>query len=80
MIKRWNADQILVEIQKIYWAGTDQKMDGFSTWPCKQDMYRIKWAVDEMLSQMPTYSVEDEFLEQHNKELVWKALNETHTK
>jgi len=80
MIKRWNADQILNEISKIYWAGTDMKMDGFSTWPCKQDMYRIKWAVDEMLSKMPTYSVEDEFLKEHNKELVWKALNETHTK
>ena len=80
MIKNWNSNQIISEIQKIYWAGTDPRMDGFSTWPCKQDMYRIKWAVDEMLSQMPTYSVEDEFLEQHNKELVWKTLNETHTK
>ena len=70
----------MLECEKMYYRATDMRATGWETWPCKQDMYRIKWAVDEMLSQMPTYSVEDEFLEQHNKELVWKALNETHTK
>ena len=74
MIKNWNTNQILAEINKIYWAGTDPRMDGFITWPCKQEMYRIKWAVDDMLSQMSTYAGEDEFLEEHEKELVWKAL------
>lgn len=74
MIKNWNADTIISEIGKIHWAGTDPRMDGFITWTCKQDMYKIKWAVDEMLSKMPTYSVEEEFLEEHKKELVWKAL------
>lgn len=74
MIKNWNADQIIQEASKIYLAGTNPRMDGFTTWPCKQDLYRIKWAVDEMLDNMPTYSVEDEFLAEHEKELVWKAL------
>ena len=74
MIKNWNADQIIQEVSKIYYAGTNPRMDGFTTWPCKQDLYRIKWAVDEMLDKMPRYSVEDEFLEEHEKELVWKAL------
>ena len=74
MIKNWNTNQILAEINKIYWAGTDPRMDGFTTWPCKQEMYRIKWAVDEMLSKMSIYAGEEEFLEEHEKELVWKTL------
>ena len=51
-------------------------MDGFTTWGCKQDLYRVKFALDEMLAKCPTYAPEAEFLEEHNKQLVWKALND----
>ena len=80
MIKRWNADQILNEISKIYCAGTDMKMDGFSTWPCKQDLYRVKFAVDEMLANTSGFAGEEEWLEQQRVEReqkqIWKALND----
>jgi hypothetical protein len=39
-------------------------------------MYRVKFALDEMLNKCPTYAPEAEFLEEHNKQLVWKALND----
>lgn len=74
MIKNWNVEQIINSVQKIFWAGSNPRLDGFTTWTCKQDLYRIKWAVDEMLSKMSTYEGEKEFLEEHQKELVWKAL------
>jgi hypothetical protein len=76
LIRTWNADQIISDLQQIYFATTDPRMDGFTTWACKQDMYRVKFALDEMLNKCPTYAPEAEFLEEHNKQLVWKALND----
>jgi hypothetical protein len=76
MIKDWNADKIISDLQKIYFATTDPRMDGFVTWGCKQDLYRVKFALDEMLKKCPIYAPEAEFLEQHDKEQVWKKLNE----
>jgi hypothetical protein len=76
MIKNWSVPQITTELQKIYYATTDPRMDGFVTWGCKQDLYRVKFAVEDMLARCPTYSVEEEWLEERDKELVWKALND----
>lgn len=76
MIKNWNVDRIIGDLQKIYWAGSDPRQDGFTTWGCKQDLYRVQWALEDIMSRMPKYSVEDEWLEQRDRELVWRALNE----
>jgi hypothetical protein len=76
LIRTWNADQIISDLQQIYFATTDPRIDGFTTWACKQDMYRVKFALDEMLNKCPTYAPEAEFLDEHNKQLVWKALND----
>jgi hypothetical protein len=80
MIKNWNADQIIGQLQRIYFATTDPRMDGFVTWDCKQDLYRIQFALEDMLNQCLTYVSEQEWLEQQRieqqKKKVWKALNE----
>ena len=76
MIKNWSHSLIVSELQKIYFAATDPRMDGYTTLNCKQDLYRVKFAVEDMLARCPTYSVEEEWLEERDKELVWKALND----
>ena len=76
MIIRWNVDNIVSELQKCYWATTDPKMDGFTTWRCKQDLYRVKFAVDEMLKNTSTFAGEQEWLEQQQKEKMWKVLSD----
>lgn len=76
MIKNWSVPQITTELQKIYYATTDPRMDGFVTWSCKQDLYRVKFAVEDMLARCPTYAPETEWLEERDKELVWRALND----
>lgn len=76
MIITWKPKEIISQIQSMYFAITDPRMDGFVTWPVKQDLYKIKWEIDEALSKCPNYHGEEEFLEEHNKEVTWKALNE----
>ena len=80
MIRNWNAGDIISELQKIYFATTDPRMDGYTTWACKQDLYRVQFALERMLKNCPTYSLEDEWLEEQRlereKQQVWRTLND----
>ena len=71
----WNVDRVIGECQKMYRGATDPYVTGFVNWPCKQDLYRVKFAVDEMLKKTSGFAGEEEWLEQQEKEKMWKALN-----
>lgn len=60
-------------IQSMSLDMNNPRNDGFSTWPIKQDLYKIKWAVDSILDRAPTYAGEKEWLAEQN---VDKALRE----
>ena len=79
MIINWNVDSIVSELQKCYWATTDPKMDGFTTWRCKQDLYRVQFALENMLNKCPTYAGEQEWLAEQQLERdqkqMWSALS-----
>ena len=80
MIRDWNVNNIIAECTRIWQGATDPNVTGWNNWPCKQDLYRVKFAVDEMLVRTSTFSEEQEWLEQQRieqeKQTVWKALNE----
>lgn len=76
MIIRWNTSDIVRQVETMSYAASDPREDGFTTWPVKQDLYKIKWAVDEALKRCPVYAPEKEFLQEHEKEQMWKTLNE----
>jgi hypothetical protein len=40
-------------------------------------LYRVKFAVDEMLKNTSGFAGEEEWLEEQEKEKMWKALNGT---
>lgn len=61
----------------IYMAGVElcnSRNDGYTQWEIKQDLYRLKWLVDNILAQSATFVGEDEFLREHEKAEVWRAL------
>ena len=74
MIRTWNADQVISECQQMYHGANDPYMTGFVNWPCKQDLYRVKFAVDEMLSKTPKFIGEAEWLLEQEKDKMWKRL------
>jgi hypothetical protein len=76
MIKRWSVEEILQQIGSMKYHVTDPYMDGFTTWPVKQDLYRIKWAVDAALEKCPEFAPEFEFLKEHEKQQMWDTLSE----
>ena len=76
MIKNWNVDTVVDQCRRMWTGATDPNVTGWNNWPCKQDLYRVKFAVDEMLRQTPTFVGETEWLEDQQKQQVWRVLNE----
>ena len=74
MIKPWNVDDIILQCEKMYWGATDPYVTGWNNWPCKQDLYRVKFAVDEMLAKTSQFSGEEEWLKEQEQEKMWKVL------
>ena len=62
---------------QIYMAGVELHSghnDGYTTWEIKKDLHRIKWLLDEIMADSPTYSEEKEFLDEHSKVKMWRTL------
>jgi hypothetical protein len=49
-------------------------MDGFTTWCYKQDLYRVKFLVDELLDKCPSFSDEEEWLRDQEAEKIVQIL------
>ena len=41
MVIDWNIKKVKEQIDKIVFAATDPKMDGYTTWGAKKDLYKI---------------------------------------
>ena len=74
MIIDWNVDRVIDDCQRMYYGANDPYVTGWNNWPCKQDLYRVKFAVDEMLKQTSTFTGEEEWLLEQEQQKMWKAL------
>jgi len=62
---------------QIYMAGVEMHSsynDGYTQWYIKQDLYKIKWLLDEIMADAPEFVMEKEFLDEHSKVKMWRAL------
>ena len=63
---------------QIYMSGVELHSpynDGFTTFEIKKDLHRIKWLLDEIMADAPTFVGEDEFLKEHNQTKMWRKLS-----
>ena len=74
MIRNWSVAEVESQLQRMYWACTDPRMDGFVTWGCKQDLYRIKFLLDELMEKCPKYAGEEEWLREQEAEKIVQIL------
>lgn len=74
MIRNWNVTEVENQLQRIYYACTDPRMDGFVTWGYKQDLYRIKFLLDELMEKCPKYAGEEEWLREQEAEKIVQIL------
>lgn len=52
----------------------DPRNDGSVTWGIKQDLYKIKFLMDNIMNNASTYVDEAEWLEEQSKKEMWKIL------
>jgi hypothetical protein len=74
MIINWNVDKVIAECQKMYYGANDNYETGWNNWPCKQDLYRVKFAVDEMLKNTSAFTGEKEWLREQEAQHILKIL------
>lgn len=66
----------LWDIHELYMKATDNYMDGFTLWRYKQDLWLLKFYVDECLDKCSTFTGEDEWLEEIEKKKMWSMLKQ----
>ena len=62
MIIDWSIKKVKTQIDKIVIAATDPKMDGWSTWGAKKDLYKILWYAEDSLKKLSKYTDEEKFV------------------
>lgn len=63
---------------QIYMAGVElhsNHNDGFTQFEIKKNLHKLKWLVDEIMKDSPTFSGEDEFLKEHDQKKMWRTLS-----
>jgi len=72
--KSWDEHNILWQIRKMGMEINSSYNDGYTSWIIKQELYHIKFELDRILENSPTFSGEEEFLKEHEKQQVWQQL------
>jgi hypothetical protein len=68
--------EILVNLQQLYFAASDPRADGFTTWEYKKDLYEIKFALEEMIRRCPNYAPEPAWLREQEAEKIVRILKQ----
>ena len=77
MIVDWSLSDLKQGVNKISFAESDPRMDGFVTWGCKKDLYELLWHVEDALDKCSTYEGEKEFVREREKQKTFEALGGT---
>lgn len=73
--KRWELGNVQDQLSACAGQMNSHYNDGFTQWHCKQDLLVIKYQLDELLRNAPTFVGESEFVAELDKKVVWKRLN-----
>jgi hypothetical protein len=72
----YNITDAAREINAAAYDASNPKNDGFTAWGAKQDLYRLKWILEDALRRCPTFSLEEEWLREQDKKKVIKYLSD----
>lgn len=75
---KYQLDMALIagQINSAVYEQTSGYNDGFISWGYKQDLYRLKWILENALARCPTYGPEADWLREQEKKQVIKILSE----
>jgi len=71
----YNITDAAREINSAAANSCDSRNDGYVAWGAKQDLYRLKWILEDALRRCPTFAPEEEWLREQEKKKVVKILS-----
>lgn len=64
-------------IRSIAYDASDMRLDGYVQWGAKQDLWRLKWILDQALKDCPHFSsVEDDWLKEQEQKKIIRILKD----
>lgn len=72
--KEWDMNSIRHQLWIMSYECGSRYNDGFTQWAIKQEMYELKWFIDKLLQDSPTFSMEEDWLLEKEKEQVVEIL------
>ena len=73
-IEKTGVARIKEQLQQWFHVMKDPRIDGFNGWGCKQKLYEVHFELEKILENAPSYSGEDEWLEEKREERVQAIL------
>ena len=64
------------QINAAVYEQTSGYNEGFLSWSYKQDLYKLKWILDDALQRCPIYGPEVEWLREQEKQRVIRILKD----
>jgi hypothetical protein len=65
----------LNEIRLAAYECSNSRTDGFVAWGIKQDLYQVKWMLDDLLKDCPSFAPEQEWVREQEQKKIIKILS-----
>lgn len=79
-MKRWDAADIAWQLNSCASQMNYRGNDGFVQWDCKKDLIQVKYQLEKLLRDSPTFGlVEESFIEDMEKQQAWEILKDEKT-
>jgi hypothetical protein len=72
----YNITTAILEVNKASRECCDPKLDGFVAFGIKQDLYSLKFILEDAIRRCPTFSGEAEWIREKEKEKVIRILKD----
>lgn len=73
--KRWDVGDIASQINSLVIEINSSYNDGYTAWYSKQDLWRIKWLVDDAIKRSTNFGQdEEEWLKEQDQKKMWRTL------
>jgi hypothetical protein len=72
--KDWDMNAIKHQIWTMRHECTTPYNDGFVQWGIKQELYELKWLLDETLKKCSTFAGEEQWLKEREQEKIIEIL------
>ena len=73
--KNWDIGDIASQINSLVIEINSRHNDGFTAWYSKQDLWQIKWLVDDAVKRSTDFGQDEEqWLKEQDQKRMWQTL------